>query len=81
VARRRRITFAQVRKFVMAASGAAAVLASQGLLSGQVENWVTGSLSALTAALVFLVPNAPPDPMEDIVALADRDARHRDPLH
>jgi hypothetical protein len=81
--RRRRVTLAQVRKAVTAASGAASVLVAQGLLAGRVENWVTGSLAAATAALVYLVPNAPPTAEQrredEISAALNRDARRTDP--
>lgn len=59
--RRRRLpTVAEMRKALLAAGAVVAVLAAQGLLSGQVENWTTGIITALSAGLVFLVPNAPP---------------------
>ena len=57
---------AEVRKAVTAASGAAAMLVSVGLLSGTAEKWTTGVLAALTAALVYAVPNkaAAPKPAQ-----------------
>ena len=51
---------AEARKAVTAASGAAATLVSVGLLSGTAEKWTTGVLAALTAALVYAVPNKRP---------------------
>lgn len=60
----RRPTLAETRKAIAAASGAAAVLAAQGLLTGPVENWTTGLLAAATAALVWWVPNSPPQVAE-----------------
>lgn len=51
------LRLAEVRKFLGAASGAAAVLVAQGILDGTAENYVTGVLAALTAAVVYLLPN------------------------
>jgi hypothetical protein len=50
---------AGIRKFIAAASGAAATMVTAGLLSGTAERWTTGILAAATAAAVYLVPNTP----------------------
>ena len=47
-------------KFLAAATGAAAVAVSLGLLSGDVQKWVTGGLAVATAFVVYLVKNVPP---------------------
>lgn len=46
------------REGLAAAGGAAGLLVADGLLSGQVEHWVTGVIAAATAGIVALL-NAP----------------------
>lgn len=48
---------ARVRKFVAALTGAAAVAVSEGLLTGEVQHWVTSGLAVVTAFLVYIVEN------------------------
>lgn len=52
-----KLSLANLRKFIAALSGAAAEAVSLGLLSGNVEKWVTGVLAVVTAAVVYFVPN------------------------
>lgn len=49
----------KAKKFVTAVAGLAGVLISTGFLSGQTEHWVTVAIGAVTAVLVYLVPNSP----------------------
>lgn len=46
-------------KFIAAATGAVAVAISLGLLTGDMQKWVTGGLGVATAFIVYFVPNAP----------------------
>lgn len=50
----------QWRKGQIGIAAAIAVLASQGLLEGEVEAWVTGISSAIGAFLTVVVPNDRP---------------------
>jgi hypothetical protein len=50
---------AEVRKFLGALAGAAAVAVSAGLLSGDAERWATGAIAVATAFVVYLLPNDP----------------------
>jgi hypothetical protein len=50
------------KKFVGALAGAVAVAISSGLLSGTAERWTTGVIAAVTAFIVWLVPNGSADP-------------------
>lgn len=45
-------------KFIVAAIAAAGVVASSGLLPEHVAVWVNVAIAAVSAALVYLVPNA-----------------------
>lgn len=47
----------QVRKFLAALTGAAAVAASEGILSGDLQHWVSSGLAVATAFVVYYVPN------------------------
>lgn len=53
---------AEFRKFLAAATGAAAEAVSVGLLSGAAEKWTVGGLAVATALVVALVPNASAKP-------------------
>jgi hypothetical protein len=55
----------EMRKFLAAATGAVGQLVTFGLLSGQVENVVSGVLAAATALVVYLVEND--KPIEDLI--------------
>lgn len=48
----------EAKKFIAAAAGVVGILVSTGLLSGQTEHWVTVAIGAVTAVLVYLVPNS-----------------------
>lgn len=48
----------EAKKFVAAIAGVAGILISTGFLSGQTEHWVTVAIGAVTAVLVYLVPNS-----------------------
>lgn len=47
----------KVRKFLGAASGAAAIVIADGLIDGTAATWTTSVLAAATAAVVYLIPN------------------------
>lgn len=49
----------EAKKFIAAAAGVVGILVSTGLLSGQTEHWVTVAIGAVTALLVYFVPNSP----------------------
>lgn len=49
-------------KFILALLAAAGVIASSHLLSGNVEEWVNVSIAAVSAALIYWVPNIPKPP-------------------
>lgn len=49
---------ARYPKFVVALIAAAGVVASSGLLPDNVAVWVNVGIAALSAALVYLLPNA-----------------------
>lgn len=54
------------RKFLGALAGAVAVAISSGLLSGTAERWTTGVIAAVTAFIVWLVPNGPAEPSASV---------------
>jgi hypothetical protein len=54
------VKLAEIRKFLGAAAGAAAVVVSAGLLDGTAEKWTTGLIAAATAFVVYLLPNDEP---------------------
>lgn len=49
----------KAKKLVAAITGVAGILVSTGLLSGQTEFYVNLVIGAVTAVLVYLVPNTP----------------------
>ena len=53
------MTFANVRKFALAALGGLAQVAAAGLLPEQYRPWATVVLAVATALGVYAVPNAP----------------------
>lgn len=54
-----RIRIADVRKFLVAAVGAAGEAVSLGLLHGSAERWTTIGIGVATALLTYVVPNTP----------------------
>jgi len=50
--------YAKARKFLVSASGAAAMVVSTGVLHGSAETWVNAALAVATAAGVYQVKNA-----------------------
>lgn len=55
------------RKFLVSLAAAVGVLVSMGLLTGAVQLWVIGAISAVNAGLVYWIPNqrAMPRPAVD----------------
>lgn len=61
----------EVRKFLAALTGAAAVAITAGLISGTAERWTTGVLAVATAFIVYLVPNADAKPKPEAPVAID----------
>jgi hypothetical protein len=53
------VTLLSVRKFLVAVAGVAATAVTEGLVTGSVARWAGIAIAVVTAALVYLVPNAP----------------------
>ena len=53
---------ARIAKFLTALAGAAAQAVSLGLVDGDARSWATVIIGILTAAAVYLVPNAADTP-------------------
>lgn len=51
-----------ISKFLAAAAGAVAVAISLGLLSGDMQKWVTGAITITTSFVVYLIKNETPAP-------------------
>lgn len=54
-----KITWAMVRKFVVAVLGAIAIALTQGLIEGTAAKWAAAVIAVATAAGVYVVPNTP----------------------
>jgi hypothetical protein len=68
----------EMRKFLAAATGAVGQLVTFGLLSGQVENVVSGVLAAATALVVYLVENDDVPTIADLIGpVAPHEGEHR----
>lgn len=71
------MTFAEVRKAVVAVLGAVTTIIPQVLASGaglipqQVATWLTVIAAVATAVLVYLVPNTPKTPLQKTQASID----------
>lgn len=63
---------AEIRKGLLALTGAVATAVSMGLVSGTAEHWITGVLTvAGTALAVYYVPNAVPVPKPEAPVAID----------